>query len=68
MIPGINLLSIALGAIAQQSGQWIRFMGNIENSQGQEIPQYYPPETVLGSFQSTDARTIADMGLHVPAK
>jgi len=68
MIPGINLLSIALGAIASQTGQWLKFMGNTQNSQGQDIPQYYPAETVIGSFQSTDARTIADMGLDVTAK
>ena len=68
MIPGINLLNIALGAIASQTGQWLKFMGNTQNSQGQDIPQYYPAETVIGSFQSTDARTIADMGLDVTAK
>lgn len=68
MIPGINLLSIALGAIAPQSGQWLQFIGNTENSQGQDIPQYAPVQVVTGSFQSTDARTIADMGLDVTAK
>ncbi len=68
MIPGINLLSIALGAIASQSGQWLQFIGNTENSQGQDIPQYAPAQVVTGSFQSTDARTIADMGLDVTAK
>lgn len=68
MIPGINLLSIALGAIAPQSGQWLQFIGNTENSQGQDIPQYAAAQVVTGSFQSTDARTVADMGLDVTAK
>lgn len=68
MIPGINLLNIALGAIAPQTGQWLQFMGNVETSQGQDIPSYYPPVTIIGSFQSTDARTIQEMGLDVTAK
>lgn len=68
MIPGMNLLNLALGAIAPQYGQWLKFIGNTQNSQGQDIPLYAPPETILGSFQSTDARTIQEMGLDVTAK
>lgn len=68
MIPGINLLSIALGAIASQSGEWLRFIGNTQNSQGQDIPEYAPAQVVTGSLQSTDAKTVQDMGLDVTAK
>lgn len=63
MIPGINLLQIAFGAIAQQQGQWIKFVANVENSQGQDIPGYAPPVPISGSFQSTDTRTIQELGL-----
>lgn len=68
MIPGLNLLSIAFGAIAQQSGEWLKFTGNGQNSQGQDIPTYDPPITVTGSFQSTDAQTVQALGLNVTAR
>lgn len=63
MIPGINLLSIALTAIAAQSGQWIKFLGNTTNDRGQDIPTYAEPAPIVGSFQATDVRTIQAMGL-----
>lgn len=68
MIPGVNLLNIALTAIAPQPGQWLRFTGNTTNSQGQDIPSYADPVTVTGSFQSIDAETIQQMGLNVTAR
>lgn len=68
MIPGINLLDIALTAIEPQSGEWTRFIGNAENSQGQDVPTYAPMEIVSGSFQSTDAQTVQMLGLDVTAK
>ena len=68
MIPGINLLNMALIAIAPQYGQWLRFAGNTTNSQGQDIPAYYPPVDIVGSFQSTDAKTIQELGLDTTAK
>lgn len=68
MIPGINLLEIALGAIASQEGQWLRFAGNTENSQGQEIPSYDAPISVYGSFQPTDAKTVQERGLDTTQK
>lgn len=68
MIPGMNLLSVAFGAISQQSGLWIRFIENGQNDQGQDIPVYADPVVITGSFQSTDARTIQAMGLDLTAK
>lgn len=68
MVPGLNLLSIALGAITPESGEWIRFIGNTTNSQGQDIPAYDLPVPITGSFQSTDAQTVQQMGLDVTAK
>lgn len=65
MIPGINLLNIALGAIASQSLQWYRFAGNTTNELGQDIPSYAAPVTIIGSFQPVDARTIEQLGLDV---
>ena len=63
MIPGLNLLEIAFGAIAQQEVLWLKFAGNVTNSQGQDIPGYEDPVEVTGSFQSTDTRTIQELGL-----
>lgn len=68
MIPGMNLLSVAFGAIAQQSGLWLRFIENGQNDQGQDIPIYADPVAITGSFQSTDARTVQAMGLDLTAK
>ncbi len=68
MIPGLNLLDIALTAITPQQGQWLRFIENGQNSQGQDIPVYAPVEPIEGSFQSTDAQTVQTMGLDVTAK
>ena len=65
MIPGINLLNIALGAIAGQTLQWYKFAGNTQNALGQDIPSYEAPITIIGSFQPVDARTVQEMGFDV---
>lgn len=63
MIPGINLLNIALGVIQAQSGHWVRFLGNTINDRGQDIPSYADPVEIVGSFQPVDARIIKELGL-----
>ena len=68
MIPGINLLNIALGVIQSQSGLWVRFLGNTTNDRGQDIPSYADPVEIVGSFQATDVRTIQSMGLDLSKK
>lgn len=63
MIPGINLLNIALGVIAPQTLQWFKFAGNVTNDLGQDIPSYEAPVTIIGSFQAVDIKTVQELGL-----
>lgn len=63
MIPGLNILNIALGAIQPQSLMWHAWAGNTTNPLGQDIPSYAAPVPIIGSFQPVDARTMQAMGL-----
>lgn len=63
MIPGINLLNLALGAIQSQQVQWRRHIGTVENSMGQRVPAYDVPRAVSGSLQSIDSTKLQMMGL-----
>jgi hypothetical protein len=65
MIPGINLLNIALGAIQPQQITWFKFLGNNENELGQDIPSFDAGTPILGSFQPVDARTVQQLGLDI---
>lgn len=65
MIPGINLLNIALGAIQPQQITWFRFLGNTENELGQDIPAFDAGTPIIGSFQPVDARTVQQLGLDI---
>ena len=65
MIPGINLLNIALGAIQPQQVVWFRFLGNTENELGQDIPAFDAGTPIIGSFQTADALVIQQLGLDV---
>lgn len=65
MIPGLNLLGIALTAIGSQALEWHAFAGNMENDLGQDVPTYAAPVTIYGSFQPIDARTVEQMGFDV---
>lgn len=68
MIPGLNILELALSAITPQTGQWLKFTGNTQNSQGQDIPSYAEPVEVYGSFQPVDVRTVHEMGFDTSKK
>ena len=65
MIPGINLLNMALGVIQPQQITWFRFLGNTENELGQDIPAFDAGTPILGSFQPVDARTVQQLGMDI---
>lgn len=69
MIPGINLLNIALGAIQAQGTAgdmlWFKFAGNTVSDSGRQIPVFDEGLPIIGSFQPTEARVIQQLGLEM---
>jgi len=51
MIPGSNLLNIALTVIAKQTITYYRYIDRIQNDIGQDVTQYAPAVEIVGSFQ-----------------
>lgn len=49
--PGSNLLKKAFKLIAKQEAQHLRFKGRKTNGAGYDVSEYYPQETIRGSFQ-----------------
>jgi len=63
IIPGSNLLNIALGVIGTQSVLWRQATGRTENRLGQWITAYADPVPVKGSMQSVDRMKYQTLGL-----
>ncbi|CAJ48930.1 phage collar protein [Bordetella avium] len=63
MIPGINLLGLAASVIQMQSVGLLRFKARFQNDRGQHINEYYPVETIQGSWQPASESTIRNLGL-----
>ena len=63
MIPGINVLSIAFGAIAQQVVKYIRNTGRTQNAVGAWVTAYAAPVDVRASWQPVDAKKYEQLGL-----
>lgn len=63
MIPGINVLAIAFGAIAQQKVLHIKSTGRTQNAVGAWVTSYAAPVEYLASFQPMDAKKYEHLGL-----
>lgn len=63
MIPGANLLRIALSAQGQQFAMWHRATGRELNAIGQWVASYASPILVSGSIQATPKSLYAANGL-----
>lgn len=63
MIPGQNLLNMALTLIARQSVQYYQFNGRYLNAIGQDVSTYLNPKIVTGSFQPIEKRLYEQYGL-----
>lgn len=63
MIPGSNLLNMALRVIASQSLQYYAYKSRTENEIGFLETTYEDPVTVLGSFQAVPRNVYSFMGL-----
>ena len=63
MIPGINVLGIAFGAIAQQTVRHLVATGRTQNAVGSWVTTYATPVAVRASWQPVDAKKYEQLGL-----
>jgi hypothetical protein len=63
MIPGANILKMALSMIRKQRLTYYKNTGRATNSIGMLVPTYAPPVVVEGSFQPVPRNLYAENGL-----
>lgn len=63
MIPGGNLLRVAMGLIGPQVVQWMQFTGMTQNAAGFNVPAWADAVDVTGSFQAVPRSLYQVMGL-----
>jgi hypothetical protein len=68
LIPGSNLLGMALGVIGAQSIVFYRATGRTQNPRGDWVPTYAAGVPVEGSWQPVDSRKYAELGLDLKRK
>lgn len=57
-----NLLKMASSVIPQQSVQWVRFLSRTQDDRGRWVNTYAAPQTIRGSWQAVDDRTVKELG------
>lgn len=63
MIPGQNLLNMALSVIARQTITYYRATGRTLNDVGQDITAYASPVSIVGSLQPVPRQLYEQLGL-----
>lgn len=63
MIPGSNLLQMALSAIASQAVTYLRFESMTTRADGVDVPTFEAPVTLYGSWQPVPAERLVARGL-----
>lgn len=63
MIPGANLLGLALSVIGTQTATWHRAASRAQNDAGQWVTIYATPVNVRGSWQSVERTKYQALGL-----
>jgi hypothetical protein len=63
IVPGSNLLNLALTVIGSQALAWYRATGRTPNALGEFITTYADPVVIYGSLQPIDKAKYEDMGL-----
>ena len=63
MIPGQNVLKMALTLIAKQSVTYYAYLSRSTNAVGQDITVYSPPVRIVGSFQPVPRQLYMQYGL-----
>lgn len=65
MIPGANILGMALSVIRPQTVQLRRFVSRTENGVGDTIPVFAAPVDISGSVQPVDKKLYQQLGLNL---
>jgi len=65
VIPGGNILNIALSVINPQGVYWYSSNGSVLNDIGQNVTTYLSPVIINGSFQPLSKQVIFTLGLDV---
>lgn len=63
IVPGANLLNMAMGLIGTQQAAWYRAIGRTQNALGQWVTEYAEPVVIRGSMQPLDRAKYEAMGL-----
>lgn len=63
MVPGSNLLNMAMSVIQKQAFQYFAFKSREDNGIGQDITVYQTPVTRMGSIQAVPRNLYEQMGL-----
>ncbi len=63
IIPGQNILNMALTIISRQSIVYYRYIGRIQNSVGQDVTHYQNGQIITGSFQPVPRKMYFTLGL-----
>jgi len=63
IVPGSNLLAMAMGLIGQQSVLWLRYAGMTTNTAGLQQPTWAAPVAITGSVQPVDTSLLQQLGL-----
>lgn len=65
MIPGSNLLGLALGTIGKTPASWLRFLARAEDEMGNYVSSYADPVTIHGSLQPVSSSRLIHLGLDI---
>jgi len=65
LVPGANLLSIAMRVIAPQGLMHKAFVSRTENSAGDTVSVYAAPVAIQGSMQAMNMATYQELGLNI---
>lgn len=63
IVPGSNLLALALGVIGNQKVQWRKFAGMTTLTSGVQAPSWDDPVDINGSLQPVDETMLQQLGL-----
>lgn len=65
IIPGANLLSLAMGPLARQELQHCAFVSRAVDGAGEYVSTFADPVTITGSFQAINRATYQLLGLNL---
>lgn len=65
LVPGSNLLALAMGPIARQTLQHRAFVSRSTNAAGDFVSVFADPVSITGSFQAIDKALYQQLGLNL---